>query len=327
MKSPASRDITIDTLRGLACVLLVSYHVIGDNPGSGLRIVDGPIRYTNDILALVRMPLFTVLSGLVYAMRPYQAGPGKFVGGKFRRLIIPMLVVGTAFAVVQSLTPGTSATVEHWYLLHLQPYAHYWFIESLFIVFLVLLPLEHHHLIRKRLGFTIVFAASIGLHLSGFGTRWFSIYGAIYLLPFFLCGLALGRFGLRKRIRPAVAAGTLLALCFVVLGVNPEKAPAQLTPVSLSVGLIACTALVALRWQQSLLARIGAYSYTIYLYHVFFTAATRIVLTKLGISGFPLLCSIGLLAGLIGPVLIEISVKRFLPFASIPLLGTKVRKA
>lgn len=104
----------IETLRGFACVLLVLYHVIGADPSNGLRVNEGPVRLMNDALAYVRMPLFTFLSGMVYGLRPFGGDTRRFVIGKCRRLLIPMFVVGTLFAVVQALTPG--ATIRGFHL-------------------------------------------------------------------------------------------------------------------------------------------------------------------------------------------------------------------
>ena len=56
-------NMRVETLRGLACVLLVLYHVIGIDSSTGMRVEDGPVRWLNDGLAYLRMPLFTFLSG------------------------------------------------------------------------------------------------------------------------------------------------------------------------------------------------------------------------------------------------------------------------
>lgn len=60
----------IDTLRGGACVLLVIYHVVGATPADGLRIDDGQLRLVNDYLAVLRMPIFAVIAGWVYSLKP-----------------------------------------------------------------------------------------------------------------------------------------------------------------------------------------------------------------------------------------------------------------
>ena len=77
-----ARNTEVDTLRGLACILLVAYHVIGATPESGLKLHEGMLRDVNALLAYIRMPLFTFLSGLVYAWRPYTADWKQFIGGK-----------------------------------------------------------------------------------------------------------------------------------------------------------------------------------------------------------------------------------------------------
>ena len=65
----STKNLKIDTLRGLASVLLVTYHVIGTGSDSGLRIPDGePVQLFNDSLMYLRMPLFSFLSGFVYAL-------------------------------------------------------------------------------------------------------------------------------------------------------------------------------------------------------------------------------------------------------------------
>ena len=95
-----NRNLEIDTLRGLACLLLVAYHVIGATPSIGLKLSDGLLRELNDDLAYIRMPLFTFLSGFVYALRPYAGNWSAYLKGKATRLLVPMLFVGTLFALL-----------------------------------------------------------------------------------------------------------------------------------------------------------------------------------------------------------------------------------
>ena len=136
------KQIQIETLRGLACFLLVAFHVVGDTANSGLKIEEGVFREINDFLALIRMPLFTFLSGWVYALRPFSGNGLAFLKSKVRRLILPMLVVGTVFAVLQSQIPGANSKTVDWTELHLIPVAHYWFLESIFTIFLFVMLLE-----------------------------------------------------------------------------------------------------------------------------------------------------------------------------------------
>ena len=136
------RNESIDTLRGLACVFLVGFHVVGGDSSLGLKISDGNFRDINDVLAYLRMPLFTFLSGLVYAYRPFTVNFKDYATGKFRRLLIPMLVVGTIFAVLQAFVPGTNVSSYNWRFIHIISVAHFWFIEALFTIFITIAILD-----------------------------------------------------------------------------------------------------------------------------------------------------------------------------------------
>lgn len=117
------RDVAIDSLRGIAIILMVTGHVIGNVAETGMRVADDSgWRYFYLLLEDVRMPLFTALSGLVYGLRPLTTFSGypRLIKGKVRRLLVPLVTVGLSFHVVQSLTPGTnsgSALSDAWRVL------------------------------------------------------------------------------------------------------------------------------------------------------------------------------------------------------------------
>ncbi|NTW74099.1 MAG: acyltransferase [Chlorobiaceae bacterium] len=314
------RNIPIDTLRGMACIFLVAYHVIGITPESGLRLHDGVLKEANDLLAYVRMPLFTFLSGFVYAWRPYRDDWQKFMHGKVRRLIIPMLFVGTVFACFQAITPGTNSMVADWRFLHLKPVAHFWFIESLFLIFLVLVPLEHFRILDRRLGLFAVFVVSALLFVSNAGTPWFSIAGAAYLLPFFLSGLYCSRFPLEFRHQRALGAIFLSFVIMYLLLYGQESIGGRRSFNALVIGMVSCVALLYIRFESGALASIGLYSYTIYLFHVFFTAASRIFFKSFGLKHIGILFVLGTIIGLAGPVLVDLVASKF-TLARLLLLG------
>lgn len=319
----------IQTLRGLACVLLVLYHVIGTDPWHGLRIAEGPVRWFNDGLAYLRMPLFTVLSGLVYGLRPFLQGDDsrRFLIGKVRRLMLPMLVVGTAFALLQAASPGSNESVPNWLLLHIEPVAHFWFLEALLWVFLLVWALERSACLRRGPDYLLVFLASVILYLTLPGPRLLAIQGAIYLLPYFLLGLAVTRFGWWSKLRHPWLLGALLLLAVLAvlqIGV-PAFYPNRRTGWFLLAGLSLCGLCLSLRLEWSWLARLGSASYTIYLFHVFFTASSRMALEKAGLNSLPVQIAVGLLCGLIGPLLVDHYASRS-PWPALLLLGKSSRK-
>ncbi len=297
-------NLQIETLRGLACLLLVLYHVIGLDSSTGLRVEEGAVRWLNDGLAYLRMPLFTFLSGLVYGLRPFAGNSSAFLEGKVRRLLIPMLVVGTLFALLQAWTPGTNSAVGPWYLLHVQPVAHFWFVESLFWVFLLIWALERWNLIGEPKRYLVVWALACALYLTVNGWRWFSIAGAIYLLPYFLSGLAFSRFPLKASLASPWIRLSLLALAtaaVVSMGM-PVPNPDRRTVAMLLAGMSLCALSLSFGLVVPGLAGVGRHSYAIYLFHVFFTAAARIGLDLVQVDFMPLDILLGLLLGVAGPI-------------------------
>ncbi len=299
----------LESLRGLACVLLVLYHVVGADPSSGLRVVEGPVRWLNDGMAYLRMPLFTELSGLVYGLRPFAPGDSSqaFLLGKVRRLLLPMLVVGTLFALLQAAMPAFNQEIANWRLLHIEPVAHFWFVEALFWVFLLVWLLERSGCLRQLPGFALASAAALALYLTVRGTRLLGIEGAIYLLPYFLAGPGVMRFGLWPRLENRWLQGALaaLALLAVVSMGLPVPNPDRRTVWMLLAGLTLCGLCLSWHLEWRWLARIGSSSYAIYLFHVFFTAGSRMALEQAGLSIFPLQLALGLLLGLVGPIWID----------------------
>jgi len=299
------RNIPVDTLRGLACIMLVAYHVIGITPETGLRLHEGPLKQANELLAYIRMPLFTFLSGLVYAWRPLKGDWQSFLKGKIRRLIIPMLVIGTTFALFQAFTPGTNRQITEWYYLHLKPVAHFWFLEALFIIFILVIPLERHKILYTRQGFAIVWLISATAYIANIGTPWFSIAGAFYLFPYFLAGLYCTRFPLQLSHPKTAGYIAITAIAIFLILYGHEYGGTRRSLNALIIGTIACISLLLTKAESKPLAAIGNYSYAIYLFHVFFTAASRILLTKTGITDTWLLFIAGTAAGITGPIIIE----------------------
>ncbi len=305
----------IQTLRGIACLLLVAFHVVG-NPGvDGLRISgDSIYRTFVDAFAHLRMPLFTFLSGFVYAYRPVSPRMGwNFATKKARRLLIPLIVVSTIFFCIQALTPGTNAD-SSWtsmWRIYVFPYAHFWFLQAIVLIFAAVAFLDHQQLMTSFGGYLIVFALSLFLHFtvrSGFDL--FSLQRALHLAPFFFLGLGANRFMDQLWAQPVkLICGIAFALtmtdyviaCVYGSTTLPERTSFLATTLSIS-GCLTLMYFVPRIWW---LAWVGGFSFTVYLYHVFFTAGTRIALNLLGSFPVHLHFAAGLLAGIVGPILLE----------------------
>ena len=322
-----SRKLSIDTLRGLACILLVAYHVVG-GPSQGMRLPpDHLLPQVNEVVALLRMPLFSFLSGFVYAWRPYSGDPAMFLKGKVRRLLVPLLLVGTLFAVLQAHAPGANGVQYDWRLLHIVPMVNYWFLESLFIIFVLTAFLEQFALLATPARFAMVWLLAGLAHAFNPLPVYFGLQGAAYLLPFFLLGLGSNRFGEQLPRGPvmlstaALLAGLGLYLILVTQAM-PDRPGIAALVISASLCVFLLKSHLELRW----LAWIGVYSFAIYLFHSFFSAASRIALVQLGVSSVPTLFITGLLAGIAGPIAAAMILRR-VPWGHLPLGESRSKRA
>ncbi len=268
----------VQTLRGLACLLLVVFHVVGISEDQGLHIHDGWLRQLTEALTALRMPMFGLLAGAMYGFSKKRGW--NLVRNKAARLLWPMLTVGTIFGLVQHLTPGSNQRIDDLHLMHIVPVAHFWFLESLFLIFCFVALAESVSPITSMRRWCDYFFPSLLVYLAHPGFIWFSVLGATYLLPYFLLGLGITRlqwdasqqqpwFGLLR-----IALGASVVAWLMAQESELERFSAPM----LVAGLLLASGFWSLGWRNRLLASIGNYSFAIYLFHVFFTSATRMVL-------------------------------------------------
>ncbi|MCI0158713.1 acyltransferase [Leifsonia shinshuensis] len=286
----STKDASIETLRGLACILVVMAH----SPGVGLvalEYADDPWRFGLDLLAYLRMPLFTFLSGYVYAIRPVATGasPIRFLRAKTRRLLLPMLVVGTVYILTVGLIPGWSTGgLRPLWVWHIIPVMHFWFIWAIFWCFLAIAFLDARGWLSRRAwmltAIGAIFVASSLLPKGHYTPA--SILGALYLSLFFFAGIACRRFdwrGARRWWHALALGGFVLAFgTTVVLNVlgAPPSADGWFGNLA---GVLFCLLLVLVRVSSRPLQWIGAHSYAIFLLHFFFIQGCRSLLDALGI--------------------------------------------
>ncbi|MEP6021548.1 MAG: acyltransferase [Paracoccaceae bacterium] len=305
--------VAINSLRTIAFTMLVSYHVVGLGTTSGLGL-DYPhfLRFYADYLIHVRMPIFAVIAGFVYGMRPVQLPDyGRFIGGKIRRLLIPGAIAALIFALAGTLMGNRFArtTADIWEIFFF-PYAHYWYLQTMMVIFVgsaladALLKGRHTHWL---------FLGACAFSLSSFWPPvFFSLRTVPFLLPFFLFGVVLYRnFNLFYQARTLVLGLCLLAVLSVsYLQAQHYWAEGTLmlgrrTPSALVFGVAACTLLFLAMPRIALLDRLAPFAFTIYLYHIFGTSGMREVLEKLGVDALMLKTILGLIAGIALPIVVH----------------------
>ena len=328
-EQPAVEATGVQTLRGIACVLVVAVHVVGWSPTTGMHVGEGTF-YRNlvDLFAPLRMPLFTFLSGFVYAYFPVIAGRvAPFATKKLRRLGPPLLTLTTIYYLLTFVAGDVNGKVplgEAW-RIYVFPYVHLWFLQAITLIFAALVVLERVGALAtfRRFAATLVCAMAAGAIIGGIAYEsLFSHENAIYLLPFFLLGLGANRFR-EVLLRPTVAWAC--AIVFVIAAAfhsNLVLEVGAVTPtlIVLVIGFSGVMALIYFtpRWRP--LERLGAYSFTIYLLHPFAVAPSRKILQALNLDPAVVLFGVGLVVGVLAPIVFEHLARR-VPIARRLLLG------
>ena len=333
------KDSSIETLRGLAIVLMVAGHVVGGDT-AGMKLPENhAFRYINDSLVYLRMPLFTVISGFVYAIRPLSPGGyPQFVKGKLRRLVYPLIFVSTIYFILQTFVPSVNSKVEieNIWKIYFISYLHLWYLHSLLLVFATIMLMEYFNLMKTFRGWLICLVVTLIAHftvLSLLETHQVpNILGSrkyLFLLTFFILGVGLNRFKdvfSNKQIFSVVLAafvcGILIQQLSILKVITYYYRPASL--LGMLVGLAGITSVFYLRKSNRFLAEMGNFSYSIYLFHVLCAAGNRILLNKLHINNIAVVFILGLLSGIFIPVFLEIIFSKN-PLTRKFLLGKKAR--
>ncbi|RVU00121.1 acyltransferase [Mucilaginibacter limnophilus] len=315
-----NKDLTIETLRGLAIILMVLGHVIGSGADNGLKVADTSIwRYIYYMFQYMRMPLFTVISGFVYAYKPVYKfnSNSKFLFGKVNRLLIPLVVVATMFYFLQYIIPGTNHrhNLDDIWRIYVYPYAHFWFLQGMMIVFIIITVLENFKVFNTLKSTMICLAISLLIFvLFPYKVNYFSLNRVPFLLTFFILGLSFKRFydvifktdEIKKQIINVAAVIFVCSLSCQLYYFNTELDTRIVNLLTFAVGSTTCLLMINAGYQNSKLIWLGDYSYSIYLFHIFGAVAPRVLFAKLSISNMPLQILVGLITGLSFPVLLRL---------------------
>jgi len=236
----------------------------------------------HEAFRFVRMPLFTALSGWVYALRsPTFRTPLDFLRRRARRLLVPTLAMGLAMLFIAVDPPRIAwpASAAEAFTELVAPRPHIWFVQALFAISILTFALDRAGALASARSATLACALALLLPIttSGSALPWLGsttpVGGAIQLLGYFLLGVAAQRYGARLELRGTDAVGTAL----VVLGLVAQQLAWQGTlaidiakgsPLSLVVGVPAVLLLLRHRRAVPLLTWLGPFAYAIYLYHV-----------------------------------------------------------
>jgi surface polysaccharide O-acyltransferase-like enzyme len=250
---------------------------------------------------------------------------GAFLSAKFRRLYIPGCVAIIAFAVAAQAM-GTRFAVplsESWVGLT-QSYAHFWFLQAIIVIFVLFGVLDA--MLRHAYSVAL-FMIAVVLSLSSVHPGdWASMNGAVYLFPFFMLGVVFCRYGeeLWAEADKLTVVLMLVAVICALWNIKILYETGSFSTVrrdlqSLGLGLSLCALAVLWCPRLPMIEALCPFAFAIYLYHIFGTVAARKILDHLGATTIEVRFLIGLVAGILLPVLLHLVCQRVPPLSRIVL--------
>jgi fucose 4-O-acetylase-like acetyltransferase len=312
-RTASDRTEWIDIARGMAELSVVTFHILQALTNAGLTPA-GLFDFWTPVGDMIRMPLMMLLAGL-FLERSMAKGARPFFAGKAKRVLWPFLVWAYIYSLYWYLKPSAydSRTTSQLLLTVLDPGSHLWFLQALFLYYVIA-----YFLVRRSLmaaySVAILLVATIPWTGEWIESR------LTYLFLFFLLGVQLARF-IRTHGFPF---NGWVALALVGLGVvlpimtDSMLGPSKYTPYAVPASIVGVLAalviarlLVHVPGVRQAFMLFGRYSLEIYCAHVIFSSATRQVLVGLGgITDFWALFLLCSMAGLFMPVALAVALRR-----------------
>lgn len=232
--------------------------------------------------------------------------------------------------------PGTNSKPEITELPRILwlPYDVYWYLFSLFLIFVVISVLDTRQFFKKFEGWASVLLCAFAFLFVSENfldpvPNIFSFKGAAYLFPFFLIGIGIHRFKNillhRHTTLPVLMVFIASITIQQIVWFENLSMQEKHSLLGMVVGISGVLLLFRLRVKNNLLIWIGSYAYGIYLFHVFFTGGSRIILTRVGISHQATVLIIGVLIAVLASIVIEILISRS-PSLRFYLLGLRKKE-
>lgn len=314
------REIWIDNLKAVACILVVLGHFLQSMVKSNLLINNAFFMWFEETIYLFHVPLFFICSGYIYQ----QYNCVNSVKSWFANIQLKLLTLGIPYFTFSFITwilkiVFSSAVNDSpkplGESLFLHPLSPYWFLYVLFFIFLITPTFKE----RNNCLIALIISLILYFLHNYYPTNSYLISRLTTYEFYFILGMTLSKFqisNLNIFNKQGKTTGTILLISFLLLSIlNYLFLSSTLT--NLILCLMVCMALTFIfiyldsnNIHCRVLNYVSTYSMPIFLMHTLFAATLRSLLFKVNISLPTVHIVAGLLISFIGPIIATIIMKK-----------------
>lgn len=316
------RDIWVDNIKVLSCILVTLGHFFQSMVKVKLLPDNNFYQCFNQTIYYFHVQLFFICSGYLYQKYSVVDSVQSWKKNLRKKAIVlgvPYLAFSTATWLLKTIFSSSISNPIGGFFetLLLAPTAPYWFLYSLFFIFLVT-PTYRNNKMMAVICCVAVFLRT--LNELGYSTALYPINTILSNEIWFVLGMVISSTSVDRKIpkRIGVILGSLLFVVFLLLSIGVYYGKISFYGEYFSLSFLACAAVIIFfvavfkeGKQNHLLGFLAEYTMPIFLMHTLFAAPLRIVLFGLGVDYVGVHIAFGLLISFMGPIIAAKIMKRF----------------
>ena len=337
--SLAKREAWVDNVKVIACIFVALGHFFQSMVGSSILPETDLYKWFNQTIYYFHVPLFFICSGYLYQKRSKINNFSSYKNNIINKAIalgIPYFVFSAATWIMKSGLSGLVNKTPQASLvktLFISPLPPYWFLYSLFFIFLITPTFSSKKTMGIGLAAAIVFKVLSIVFGGSIAVISYTLANEIW----FVIGMCLAFVDFTKYAKKAIWLGGGFAgiVVFAALSVATYFYKISNGFVSFLLGLLACLSIIAIiaaafqKGQSKMWAFCARYTMPVFLMHTIFAAALRILLIKLGIMNPAVHIMLGIAFSFIGPIAAAkiMNITKWLEFLIYPGKFVKIGKS
>lgn len=326
MNNVSKRELWIDYVKVIACFLVLLGHFLQSMVKSNILSDNMIYQWFNISIYTFHVPLFFICSGYVYQKYSKVFTVNEYfknIRKKALALGIPYFIFSIITWCLKKIFSGSvNSTAENGIIdsLFLTPLSPYWFLYTLFFMFLITPNFKN----KKNILYALLISILAKLFICNFEIptffKFYAITSVMNYFFWFIFGMFITKVNIKNINKTIGFVVFFIFLLLSLVGFNSGN-----SNILFLEGILACISIIVIVYNyESFLGRMlnifAKYTMPIFLMHTIFAAPLRSILLKIRIYSFFIHFVLGVLFSLIGPMIVaEVSSKsKYLEFFLYP---------